>query len=61
MSSPLTRFISVFATLLEGKDDATRLRVARRSCLYAALLLFFFLVFGTLVMLVREVLSLRVG
>jgi multiple antibiotic resistance protein len=66
MNSPLTLFISVFTTLLaiinplealpvflkllEGKDDATHLRVARRSCLYAALLMFFFLIFGTLVM-----------
>jgi multiple antibiotic resistance protein len=66
MNPPLTLFISVFTTLLaiinpleavpvflkllEGKDDATHLRVARRSCLYAALLMFFFLVFGTLIL-----------
>ncbi len=66
MNPALTLFISVFTTLLaiinplealpvflkllEGKDDATHLRVARRSCLYAALLMFFFLVFGTLIL-----------
>jgi multiple antibiotic resistance protein len=66
VNSPLTLFISVFTTLLaiinplealpvflkllEGKDDATHLRVARRSCLYAALLMFFFLAFGTLIL-----------
>jgi multiple antibiotic resistance protein len=66
MSPPLTLFISVFTTLLaiinplealpvflkllEGKDDATHLRVARRSCLYAVLLMFFFLLFGTLIL-----------
>ncbi len=66
MDHPLTLFVSVFTTLLAiinplealpiflkllaGTDDATHVRVARRSCLYAALLMFFFLVFGTLVL-----------
>jgi multiple antibiotic resistance protein len=66
MDAPLTLFVSVFTTLLAiinplealpvflkllaGTDDATHLRVARRSCFYAALLMFFFLVFGTLVL-----------
>lgn len=66
MNPTFTLFLSVFTTLLaiinplealpvylkllEGKDDATHLRVARRSCLYAALLMFFFLVFGTLIL-----------
>jgi len=59
MNPALTLFVSVFTTrlaiinplealpvflkLLEGKDDATHRRVARRSCLYALLLMFFFL------------------
>jgi multiple antibiotic resistance protein len=37
----------VFLKLLEGQDDAAHLQVARRSCLYAMLLMFFFLLFGT--------------
>lgn len=66
MESPWALFISVFTTLLAiinplealpiflkllaGQDDATHLRVARRSCLYAMGLMFFFLVFGTLLL-----------
>jgi multiple antibiotic resistance protein len=66
MESPTTLFISVFTTLLAiinplealpvflkllaGQDDATHLRVARRSCFYAMLLMFFFLLFGTLIL-----------
>jgi MarC family membrane protein len=66
MNPALTLFVSMFTTLLaiinplealpvflkllEGKDDAAHHRVARRSCLYAALLMFFFLVFGTLIL-----------
>ena len=66
MDHPLTLFVSVFTTLLAiinplealpvflkllaGTDDATHVRVARRSCLYAALLMYFFLVFGTIVL-----------
>lgn len=66
MDSALTLFVSMFTTLLaiinplealpvflkllEGKDDATHVRVARRSCLYAMGLMFFFLLFGTLIL-----------
>src|SRR5215471_18704815 len=42
--------LPVFLTLLEGKDDASHRRVARRACLYAVLLAFFFLLFGKLVL-----------
>jgi small neutral amino acid transporter SnatA (MarC family) len=37
--------LPVFLTLLEGKDDEYHRRVARRACLYAMLLTFFFLFF----------------
>jgi multiple antibiotic resistance protein len=66
MQSVVTLFVSTFSTLLAiinplealpiylqllaGQDDAAHLKVARRSCLYATLLLFFFLVFGTLLL-----------
>jgi multiple antibiotic resistance protein len=40
----------VYLRLLEGKDDATHHSVARKSCTYALLLCFFFLVFGTLML-----------
>jgi len=66
MQSAVTLFVSTFSTLLAiinplealpiylqllaGQDDAAHLKVARRSCLYATLLLFFFLVFGTLLL-----------
>jgi MarC family membrane protein len=39
--------LPVFLKLLDGKSDQDHLQVARRSCFYATLLLFFFLVFGT--------------
>jgi multiple antibiotic resistance protein len=39
--------LPIFLKLMEGKDDREHLQVARRSCIYAILLLFFFLVFGT--------------
>lgn len=42
--------LPVFLTLLEGKDDASHRRVARRACLYAMLLAFFFLFFGQLIL-----------
>ena len=64
MEKPLTLFIGTFTTLLavinplealpiylellQGQDDRIHRRVARRACLYATLLMFFFLVFGTL-------------
>ena len=40
----------IFLQLLEGKDELAHRRVALRSCLYATILMFFFLVFGTLIM-----------
>jgi multiple antibiotic resistance protein len=71
MKSQLTLFISTFTTLLaiinpleslpiflqllEGRDDLTHHRVARRSCLYASILMFFFLFFGNLVLRIFEV------
>ena len=47
--------LPVFLKLLEGKDDQTHRRVAWRACSYATLLLFFFLIFGTLLLDVFEV------
>jgi len=62
----LTLFLATFATLLavinplealpvylglvDGKDDKTRMGVARRSCLYALMLMFFFLICGALLL-----------
>ena len=40
----------VFLQLLQGQDEATQRMVAFISCLYATLLMFFFLAFGTLIM-----------
>src|SRR5277367_4621801 len=42
--------LPIFLGLVTGKDEQERLRIARRSCLYALLLMFFFLVFGTLIL-----------
>jgi multiple antibiotic resistance protein len=42
--------LPVFLKLLEGEDAELHRRTAGRSCLYATLLLFFFLVFGTLIL-----------
>lgn len=42
--------LPVFLKLLEGKDEAEHRQVARRSCVYAMLLMFFFLLFGTLML-----------
>ena len=66
MSQELTLFVGMFTTLLaiinplealpvflkllEGKDEAEHLRVARLSCFYAMLLAFFFLIFGKLIL-----------
>ena len=47
--------LPVFLKLLEGKDEQTHRRVAWRACSYATLLLFFFLVFGTLLLNIFEV------
>jgi len=40
----------VFLALVEGRDEAEHVRLARRSCLYATLLMFFFLAFGTIIL-----------
>ena len=40
----------VYLQLLAGKDDATHRGVAFKACLYALLLSFFFLIFGTLIL-----------
>jgi multiple antibiotic resistance protein len=40
----------IFLQLLHGRDEPAHRRVALRSCLYATILMFFFLVFGTLIM-----------
>src|SRR5262245_24584424 len=66
MAQILTLFVSTFSTLLaiinplealpvflklmEGKDSQQHWAVARRSCMYAAFLMFFFLVFGTFIL-----------
>ena len=42
--------LPVYLQLLAGKDDATHRAVARKACLYALLLSFFFLLFGTLML-----------
>jgi multiple antibiotic resistance protein len=42
--------LPIFLKLLDGKDDAEHQEVARRSCVYAMLLMFFFLVFGALIL-----------
>jgi multiple antibiotic resistance protein len=71
MGKPLTLFIGTFTTLLavinpleslpiylqllQGQNDAVHRRVARLSCLYAALLMFFFLVCGTLTLRIFSV------
>jgi multiple antibiotic resistance protein len=40
----------VFLQLLLGQDQEAHHRVAFKSCLYATILMFFFLIFGTLIM-----------
>jgi len=42
--------IPIFLGLLQGQDEQAHRQVAGRSCLYAALLAFFFLLFGTFVL-----------
>jgi len=42
--------LPVFLGLVESKDERERLRIARRACLYALLLMIFFLLFGTLIL-----------
>jgi multiple antibiotic resistance protein len=71
METPLTLFITTFTTmlavinpleslpiflkLLAGQDQATHRQVARQSCLYATMLIFFFLVFGTVMLKIFSV------
>jgi multiple antibiotic resistance protein len=66
MRQTLTLFISLFTTLLAiinplealpvflkllaGRSDEEHRRVARQSCVYAMLLMFFFVLFGTLIL-----------
>ena len=45
----------VFLKLLESKDERAHRLVAQRACIYAALLMFFFLIFGTLLLKVFDV------
>jgi len=47
--------IPVFLGLLQGKDNAELRRVARKACIYALLLMFFFLIFGNLLLRLFEV------
>jgi len=47
--------LPVFLKLLESKDKQTHRLVAARACTYATLLLFFFLIFGTLLLEIFEV------
>jgi multiple antibiotic resistance protein len=42
--------LPIFLKLLAGQDEAAHRQVARQSCIYAAVLTFFFLIFGTLVL-----------
>jgi multiple antibiotic resistance protein len=71
MLHPVTLFIGTFTTmlavinpleslpiylkLLAGQDESAHLRVARLACLYATLLIFFFLVFGTVMLYIFSV------
>jgi multiple antibiotic resistance protein len=71
MRQVLTLFVSTFSTLLaiinplealpvflkmlEGEDAAQHRQIARRSCVYAVLLLFFFLIFGTLILRIFDI------
>jgi hypothetical protein len=47
--------LPVILRLLQGKDRRAHRQVARRACTYATLLLFFFLIFGTLLLEIFEV------
>src|SRR6516165_3099876 len=42
--------LPVFLQLTVRNDDQERKRVARRACLYSVALMFFFLIFGTLIL-----------
>jgi len=47
--------LPIYLKLLAGQDESAHLRVARLSCLYATLLIFFFLVFGTVMLQIFSV------
>ena len=47
--------LPVFLKLLEGKDQSAHRRVAWKACSYATLLLFFFLIFGALLLKIFDV------
>lgn len=47
--------LPIFLNLLKGQDEAAHKRIARQACLYAALLTFFFLIFGTLMLKIFSV------
>jgi multiple antibiotic resistance protein len=47
--------LPIFLQLLSGKDEPAHLRVARLSCIYATLLIFFFLGFGTIMLQIFSV------
>jgi multiple antibiotic resistance protein len=47
--------LPVFLKLLEGASTQEHRQIARRSCVYAALLLFFFLIFGTLILRIFDI------
>ena len=47
--------IPIFLQLMKGQDRKEHVRIARRSCLYSTALLFFFLVFGNLVLRVFDI------
>ena len=42
--------LPIYLQRLAGRDEATHRAVARKACLYALLLCFFFLVFGTFIL-----------
>jgi multiple antibiotic resistance protein len=42
--------LPVYLQLMSGKDGATHRAVARKACIYALLLCFFFLIFGTFIL-----------
>jgi multiple antibiotic resistance protein len=54
MVNPLEA-LPIFLKLMEGKGNQEHLQVARRSCCYATLLMFFFLIFGTVMLKAFEV------
>ena len=46
--------LPVFLKLLEGQDSSAHRRIAWKACSYATLLLFFFLIFGALLLKVGK-------